>query len=394
MLRFVAVSLSLLALLPIETACAEDRVLNALVEPMAISLTDASGAPVTRLDAGSYTVNVEDRSASANFHLHGRGVDVDSGLAFVGRTTWTLTLVDSHFTYVSDPLAGSMQGRFVVGSPPAATLTASVGPGRAISLAGADGLAPGLYSIAVRDQSEFDNFRLEGPGVSEHTQGHVRFETVWTVELAAGVYHWFSERNAETLKGSFRVGGAEPATPDRVLRGTTGRDFSIALVRSDASPVTALDAGAYTVRVNDTSPDHNFRLKGPGVERATQLDAVGEQAWDVVLRAGSYRFVCDPHELTMATVFTVRGGAAAVRTVTATVSPAGRASLTSTRLRPGPHVFVVRDRSVRAGFVLRGPGVSRSTGKAFRGTARWRVTLRRGTYRYGVPGALRTFRVS
>lgn len=393
MRRVAVVTISLLAVFPAEAARA-DGVLNALVEPMAVSLTDASGAPITRLEPGSYTVNVEDRSASANFHLHGRGVDIDSGLAFVGRTTWTLTLADSHFTYVSDPLAGSMQGRFVVGSPPAPTLTASVGPGRAISLTGADALAPGLYSIAVRDQSDFDNFRLEGPGVSEHTQGHVRFETVWTVELAAGVYHWFSERNAETLKGSFRVGGAEPVAPDRVLRGTTGRDFSIALVQSDSSPVTVLDAGAYMVRVNDTSPDHNFRLKGPGLERATQLDAVGEQAWEVVLRAGAYRFVCDPHELTMATVFTVRGGAAAVRTVTVTVSPAGRASLSATRLRAGPHVFVVRDRSTRAAFVLRGPGVNRATGRAFRGTVRWRVTLRRGTYRYGVPGRLRVLRVA
>jgi hypothetical protein len=393
MRRLAVVSVSLLSLWPAEAARA-DGMLHAVVAPMSISLTDDSGQRVTRLDPGTYTVDVDDRDASVNFHLHGRGVDVDSGLGFVGRTTWTLTLADGHYSYVSDPLAGSMQGRFVVGAPPEPTLSASVGPGRAIALTGADGLAPGLYSIAVRDESDFDNFRLEGPGVSEHSQGHVRSETVWTVELRAGVYHFFSERNANVLKGTFRVGDAAPVAPDRVLRGTTGRDFSIALVRSDSSPVTVLDAGSYTVRVNDTSPDHNFRLRGPGVERATQLDAVGEQAWEIVLRAGSYRFVCDPHELTMATVFTVRGGAVRPRTVIARLTPAGRATLSARRLRPGRHVFVVHDRSARAAFVLRGPGVRRATGRSFRGTVRWRVTLRRGTYRYGTAGALRTFRVA
>jgi hypothetical protein len=393
MRRLAVVSVALLSLWPAEAARA-NGVLNALVAPLSISLTDASGQPVTRLDPGTYTIQVDDRDLAVNFHLHGRGVDVDSGLAFVGRTTWTVTLADGHYSYVSDPLAGSMQGRFVVGTPPEPTLSASVGPGRAIALTGADGLAPGLYSIAVRDQSDFDNFRLEGPGVSEHTQGHVRSDTVWTVELQAGVYHFFSERNANALKGTFRVGDAAPVPPDRVLRGTTGRDFSIALVRSDSSPVTVLDAGAYTVRVSDVSPDHNFRLRGPGFERATSLDAVGETAWEVVLRAGSYRFVCDPHELTMATVFTVRGGAVRARTVTARLTPGGRATLSARRLRPGPHVFVVHDRSARARFVLRGPGVRRATGVRFRGTVRWRVTLRRGTYRYGAEGALRTLRVA
>jgi hypothetical protein len=43
----------------------------------------------------------------------------------------------------------------------------------------------------------------------------------------------------------------------------------------------------------------------------------------------------------------------------------------------------VRDRSASRGFHLVGPGIDRRTGKAFTGTATWRLRLRTGTYRFG-----------
>jgi hypothetical protein len=44
----------------------------------------------------------------------------------------------------------------------------------------------------------------------------------------------------------------------------------------------------------------------------------------------------------------------------------------------------VKDASKLAGFSLKGPGLSRSTAKAFTGTVTWKVTLKKGsTYRYG-----------
>ena len=40
-----------------------------------IALTDGSGAPVSSLKAGSYTVKVSDKSKIHNFHLTGPGVE-------------------------------------------------------------------------------------------------------------------------------------------------------------------------------------------------------------------------------------------------------------------------------------------------------------------------------
>jgi hypothetical protein len=51
-------------------------------------------------------------------------------------------------------------------------------------------------------------------------------------------------------------------------------------------------------------------------------------------------------------------------------------------IRRGTYWIVVSDRSRSANFHLTGPRVNRRTGARFRGTARWRVLLVRGTYRY------------
>jgi hypothetical protein len=51
-------------------------------------------------------------------------------------------------------------------------------------------------------------------------------------------------------------------------------------------------------------------------------------------------------------------------------------------LRRGSYWIVVSDRSRSANFHLTGPRVNRRTTARFRGTARWRVLLVRGTYRY------------
>ncbi len=55
-------------------------------------------------------------------------------------------------------------------------------------------------------------------------------------------------------------------------------------------------------------------------------------------------------------------------------------------LAAGAYSLVVKDASKTSRFRLTGPGVSRSTGAAFTGTATWKVSLKKGgTYRYG-PG--------
>ena len=71
--------------------------------------------------------------------------------------------------------------------------------------------------------------------------------------------------------------------------------FTIALVDNSGKPVTSLEAGAYRVKVTDPASYHNFHLTGPGVDKRTSIFGTGKVTWDLVLRSGTYTFVCDPH---------------------------------------------------------------------------------------------------
>ncbi len=89
------------------------------------------------------------------------------------------------------------------------------------------------------------------------------------------------------------------------LAGTVGPGFTIALKKSGAK-VTTLRRGSYRITVNDRSDFHNFRLRGPGVNRATGVSFVGRRTFTVTLRPGRYTFVCDPHADDMRGTFRVR----------------------------------------------------------------------------------------
>ncbi|MDQ3066366.1 MAG: plastocyanin/azurin family copper-binding protein [Actinomycetota bacterium] len=87
----------------------------------------------------------------------------------------------------------------------------------------------------------------------------------------------------------------------RTLNGTVGPGFDISLDGTDG-----LVAGSYTLVVNDRSSAHNFHLIGPdGGDLSTDVAAEGEQSFEVVLKAGEYRFLCDPHASSMNGSFTV-----------------------------------------------------------------------------------------
>jgi len=88
------------------------------------------------------------------------------------------------------------------------------------------------------------------------------------------------------------------------LTGTVGPGFTITL-KKGTTKVTKLKHGAYTIKVSDKSNIHNFRLKGPGVNKATSVAAVGSKTWTVTLKAGKYTYVCDPHASIMKGSFTV-----------------------------------------------------------------------------------------
>jgi hypothetical protein len=185
------------------------------------------------------------------------------------------------------------------------------------------------------------------------------------------------------------VAGAGSARADNpVLTGDVGLNdsFVITLTNASGAKVTHLDAGTYTLVVHDRSAFHNFHLSGPEVNVTTDVDAVGDQTFTVTLVDGTYFFDCDPHSSQMKGSFTV----GAVTTppppvkLAASLSPTSKSALGPVAgLSAGKAVITVRDRSTKDGFRLAGPGVTRSTGTAFTGTATWTVTLRAGTYSFG-----------
>jgi hypothetical protein len=95
------------------------------------------------------------------------------------------------------------------------------------------------------------------------------------------------------------------ATPKLVA--SVGPGDTITLRTAAGAPVRALRAGVYTVVVKDRSDEHNFRIVGPGVSKATGVGATGTVTWKVKLvRGKGYRFQCDPHSDDMRGAFRAR----------------------------------------------------------------------------------------
>jgi plastocyanin len=180
-----------------------------------ITLTHADGTRVQRLDPGTYTLEVDDRSDFHNFRLSGPGVLVSTGVAFVGKRTFTITVRDGVYTYVCEPHSSSMRGTFRVGNPPPPPpprqLVATVGPRATITVRTPAGrivrtTPAGRYTITVRDRSRAHNFRLTGPGVNRKTGVAFVGTARWTVTLRKGAtYRFRCEPHARRMAGSFRA---------------------------------------------------------------------------------------------------------------------------------------------------------------------------------------------
>ncbi len=83
------------------------------------------------------------------------------------------------------------------------------------------------------------------------------------------------------------------------LSGSVGPGFTISLKQGGKS-VKSLKKGTYSITVVDKASIHNFVLEGPGVERQiTGVAFKGTKTVTVKLRAGKYKFYCQPHEKTM-----------------------------------------------------------------------------------------------
>ena len=110
---------------------------------------------------------------------------------------------------------------------------------------------------------------------------------------------------AGVVAAAVLVSSAGTATTTR-LTGTVGPGFTITL-KKGGKLVRGLKAGRYRIVVTDRSDDHNFHLKGPGVnKRITTVAFEGVRSATVRLRRGTYRYVCDPHIPSMTGRFVVR----------------------------------------------------------------------------------------
>ena len=89
---------------------------------------------------------------------------------------------------------------------------------------------------------------------------------------------------------------AQAATP--TLSGVVGPGFTITL-KQGGKAVKQLAAGKYTFSIQDKSGSHNFHLKGPGVEKKTDVGKTGSTTWTLTVKKGTYKFLCDPHASAM-----------------------------------------------------------------------------------------------
>lgn len=200
--------------------------LQARVGPgFTITLTDDAGARVTKLDPGTYVIEVEDESDQHNFHLFGPGVDRSTSVAGEGKETWNVTFKDGTYTYVCDPHASTMKGSFTVGSggsqPPVAggagaitaktRLVLTSGPGFTITLKTAAGKAvkamkTGTYTVTVRDRSTMHNAHIVAPGFNRRTTVPYVGTQGWKVKLAkVGTLRFLCDPHASSMKGSAKI---------------------------------------------------------------------------------------------------------------------------------------------------------------------------------------------
>jgi plastocyanin len=189
-----------------------------------ITLVHENGSPVNDIPAGTYTIEVRDRSRLHNFHLFGPGVDRETEIGTIGTETWTVTLRDeARYTFVCDAHPVDMRDTFTTGGGPppqpppppplprvGSTVYATVGPGFTISFRTRRGarisrLRAGRYRIVVRDRSSSHNFHLTGRGVNKRTSVAFRGAVTWTVRVRRGTYRFVCDPHRLRMRGSFRV---------------------------------------------------------------------------------------------------------------------------------------------------------------------------------------------
>jgi len=101
------------------------------------------------------------------------------------------------------------------------------------------------------------------------------------------------------------IGAGSASAATKTVNGSVGPGFTISL-KLAGKKVKRLKATTYRFRVTDRSSSHNFRLRGPGYNKAiTSVGFTGTKTVTIRLRKGTYRYVCDPHSSDMRGSFKV-----------------------------------------------------------------------------------------
>jgi hypothetical protein len=95
---------------------------------------------------------------------------------------------------------------------------------------------------------------------------------------------------------------APTAAPSPGSLTATVNRVTTSLTNNSGLRVTRLPAGRYAISVQDDSRQCNFRLKGPGIDRATSIGARDHQTWLVTFKRGTYRYSCDRRPSAAATI--------------------------------------------------------------------------------------------
>ena len=201
----------------------ETKLFGTVGPEFSISLVDAQGNDVSKLDPGTYVIQVKDLSDFHNFHLFGTGVNESTGIGATGDVTWTVTFTDGTYRFVCDAHPTSMIGRFTVGTPPTTSppppptstpkkLVLTSGPAYSITLKTTAGKAVrslrlGTYTVVVRDRSSFHDAHIIAPGFDRRTAVPFVGTKTWKMKLArTGKLRFLCDPHAsQGMRGSAKI---------------------------------------------------------------------------------------------------------------------------------------------------------------------------------------------
>jgi len=203
-----------------------------------VEVKTAAGKDVKTLKAGTYTIKVEDKATTHNFHLIGPGLNKSTTVPFKGDQTWTIKLKAGKYTYQCDPHAA----RGIEGQLPRYRL----GEREAIS--------PSWIVQAARSSSRRSIERLVA---------NARKEDHAATPSASP--RCSRDRPRLGLCGRGQEHGHAQGRGIREL-GLQDRDEG-----AERQGHQTVKAGTYSVKVEDKGTIHNFHLTGPGVNKSTSV---------------------------------------------------------------------------------------------------------------------------